>query len=133
MVRRIHHVNFIVRDLEASIRSYERVLGMPVTSRERLERRGVDIARFRLCDSWLVLVQPTRSGTVPAKYLETHGEGFFLLSLEVDSIEQQIERLGSGQFDGGIRDGLDDWRLIDLDSRTTAGVQLQFVEPGNDS
>ncbi len=64
MVDRIHHINFIVRDLETAISSYERILGMAVTSRDELSERGVALARFKLADTWLVLVQPVRPGTV---------------------------------------------------------------------
>ena len=127
MVKRIHHVNFIVRDLDAAVACYERVLEMPVTSRDRLEERGVDIARFKVGETWLVLVQPTHAGTIPARHLERHGEGFFLLSLEVDDLDREIDRLGSGCFAGEQRGGLDDWQVIDVHADDTFGAQLQYV------
>ena len=127
MVQRIHHVNFLVSDLDAAIASYERILDMPVTSRDRLDERGVAIARFLLGETWLILVQPTRPDTVPARYLETHGEGFFLLSLEVDDLETEIDRLGETMFDGPVRHGLDDWQVIDIDAAQTFDAQLQLV------
>ena len=61
----IHHLNFIVRDLEAAIPVWERILGAPVARRDELTERGVIAARFRLGDTWLVLVQPTREDSVP--------------------------------------------------------------------
>ena len=130
MVRRIHHINFVVRDLEAAIPSYERLLGMPVTSRDRLEERGVALARFRLADTWLILVQPVRPGTAPARYLERHGEGFFLLSLEVDSLAEEKKRLGAQMFSGVERSGLDDWRVVDMEIGNTFGAQLQLLVAG---
>ena len=130
MVRRIHHINFIVRDLEAAISSYEEILGMAVTSRDRLEERGVEVARFRLAESWLILVQPVRPGTAPARHLESHGEGFFLMSLEVDSLVAEKERLGAQMYSGTERSGLDDWRVIDMKIDKTFGAQLQLVETG---
>ena len=48
MARRVHHINFIVRDLEAAIMRYEQILNMPVTLRDHLDERGVDTARFKL-------------------------------------------------------------------------------------
>ena len=62
MVRKIHHINFIVRDLAAAVPVYERILGQPVTRRDHLSDRGVDIARFELGDTWLILVQPVKQG-----------------------------------------------------------------------
>ena len=68
MQDRIHHINFIVRDLDAAVATWEQVLGMPASSRDHLAQRGVDIARFRLGSAWLVLVQPVRPDTAPARF-----------------------------------------------------------------
>jgi methylmalonyl-CoA/ethylmalonyl-CoA epimerase len=124
----IHHINFIVRDLPAAVAAWEQVLQMPVTARDHLESRGVDIARFRLGTAWLVLVQPVRPGTAPARHLEQHGEGFFLLSLGVDSLDAELDRLGEDWFAGPVRSGLDDWRIRDLDVGRTFGALLQLTE-----
>jgi len=127
MVQRIHHINFIVRDLEAAIAVYENILDMEVTARDHLEERGVAVARFKLGETWIILVQPTRPDTEPARHLDAHGEGFFLMSLEVNSINGEVNRLGSGSFDGEERPGLDDWRVRDLNAGKTLGAQLQLV------
>ena len=130
MIERIHHINFIVRDLASAIPAWERLLDREVTSRDRLEERGVDIARFDLGQSWIVLVQPTRSGTTPAEHLERHGEGFFLMSLETDSLKDEARRLGEASFEGPERDGLDDWRVRDVGADGMSGAFVQLVESG---
>lgn len=130
MVRRVHHINFIVRDLEAAVGRYEEILDMPVTSRDHLDERGVDIARFRLGETWIILLQPTRSDTEPARFLAANGEGFFLMSLEVDSLADEASRLGTEMVQGSERAGLDDWRVMDLDPGKTHGAQLQWVVTG---
>ncbi len=129
-VRGIHHINFLVRDLDTAIERYQMLLGMAVTARESLPQRGVDTARFRVGDTWLVLVQPTGDG-VPAQHLEQHGEGFFLLSLEVDNLERSSAALqGTALATGAIRDGLDDWRIVDLEPTETFNAQIQLAEEG---
>jgi catechol 2,3-dioxygenase-like lactoylglutathione lyase family enzyme len=120
MVTGIHHINFIVRDLDEATTRFESALGMSVTSHDELEGRGVRIARFWLGNAWLVLVQPVRDGTVPAHYLAEHGEGFFLLSLDVEDAETYP---GAGP----VRAGLDDWTVADLDATGTLGIQLQVA------
>lgn len=131
MARRVHHINFIVRDLEAAIARYQKILDMPVTLRDELEHRGVETARFRVGDTWIVLVQPTGSEGEPARYLRENGEGFFLMSLEVDSLAGECNRLGEEIFQGGERQGVDDWRVRDLDPSQTFGAQLQMVTTGS--
>ena len=86
MAHAIHHLNFIVRELDQAVPAWERLRGMPVARRDELTERGVITARFRLGDTWLVLVQPTRADSVPGRFLAAHGEGFFLLSLGVASL-----------------------------------------------
>lgn len=130
MQDRIHHINFIVRDLDAAVATWEQVLGMPASSRDHLAQRGVDIARFRLGSAWLVLVQPVRPDTAPARHLAEHGEGFFLISFGVDSLDAESDRLGEDWFDGPVRSGLDDWQIRDLDVARTFGALVQFTETG---
>lgn len=128
MVASIHHVNFIVHDLDTALSVWERVLGRPVDRRDELPERGVRGARFRLGESWLVLVQPTRPDSVPGRYLAEHGEGFFLLSLGVSFLDAEIARLGEDHFAGPPRRGVDQWLVRDLDPTLTGGVQLQLTE-----
>ena len=131
MIQGIHHINFIVRDLDAAIERWEHILGTTVTARDHLEARGIDSARFKLGDTWVVLVQPVRPGTVPARHLEEHGEGFFLMSLEVNALSDEVDRLGVSLFAGSERQGIEDWRVIDLDVDQTFGAQLQLVATDN--
>ena len=127
MVKGIHHINFVVRDLAAAVPAWEHILGRSCDSLDRLDGRGVDIARFRLDGTWLVLVQPTGPGA-PADFLAANGEGFFLLSLGVESLEEETARLGTPLLDGDARSGLDGWAVQDLDIRATFGAQLQLTE-----
>ena len=128
MAHGIHHLNFIVRDLEAAVPVWEKLLGVPVARRDELAERGVIAARFRLGETWLVLVQPTRADSVPGRFLETHGEGFFLLSLGVTSLADELARLGEAAFSSPVRTGADGWQVRDLDRAILAGIQLQFTE-----
>ena len=97
----IHHVNFIVRDLDEACRRFEKSLGLAPFEIVEHAPRGSRIARSRVGESWLVLVAPHGPDSVPGRYLEEHGEGFFLLSLGVDAIEHP-------------RAGILDWRVEDL-------------------
>ncbi len=128
MAHSIHHLNFIVRDLDAAVPAWERLLGRPVARRDELKERGVIAARFQLGSTWLVLVQPTRDDSVPGRYLAAHGEGFFLLSLGVESLAGEAARLGDAAFAGPVRSGADGWQVRDLDPALVSGIQLQLTE-----
>jgi methylmalonyl-CoA/ethylmalonyl-CoA epimerase len=128
MAHSIHHLNFIVRDLDAAVPAWERLLGRPVARRDELKERGVIAARFQLGSTWLVLVQPTRDDSVPGRFLAAHGEGFFLLSLGVESLSGEAARLGDAAFAGPVRSGADGWQVRDLDPTRVSGIQLQLTE-----
>lgn len=127
MVNGIHHLNFIVRDLDGSLPAWERLLGCQAARRDELPERGVIAARFRLGPTWLVLVQPTREDSLPGRFLAEHGEGFFLLSFAVDSLAAEAERLGEAAFGSVTRQGADGWLVRDL-APGPNGAYLQFTD-----
>mgnify|MGYP006077772721 CR=1 FL=1 len=131
MIDRIHHINFLVKDLDAAVERYKALLGDVELHYGDLEGRGVRTARFRLGESWLVLVQPTSADGAPALHLAQHGEGFFLLSLGVTSLTEAVGEVSArgGKFASGKpRQGLEDWLVSDLDDQQFFGAQLQLCE-----
>ena len=131
MLKNVHHINLLVRDLDAAVRRYQQTLGISEILYAELSQRGVRTARFQVGATWIVLVQPTDPAGVPGRHLAEHGEGLFLLSLEVDSLAQTVSDIKSrgGRFtDEQPRQGLEDWQVVDLDSEQFFGAQLQLVE-----
>lgn len=130
MIRGVHHLNFLVRDLDEAVDRYERSLGVEILRRDELPGRGVITARFRAGDTWIVLVQPVADGE-PMRYLERHGEGFYLISYEVDDVLRAAAtaRLAGVQTTSDApRDGLDGWRVVDIDAKAMNGVSVQLCQ-----
>jgi methylmalonyl-CoA/ethylmalonyl-CoA epimerase len=126
----VHHLNFLVRDLEAAIARYESALGLRLERVDELPGRGVRTARFRAGETWIVLVQPVADGE-PMRTLERDGEGFFLVSYEVDDVTAAAERAraaGVPTTSEAPRQGLDGWRVIDLAPRGMHGALVQLCE-----
>ena len=124
---RIHHINFVVHDLEEAMARFERALGVDPFQVIDYQPRGARVARTRVGESWLVLVSPYDPASVPGRYLADHGEGFFLVSLGYEDIVQQLERLeseGIEAIDMAPRDGILDWRVADIGDLHGAKMQL---------
>jgi methylmalonyl-CoA/ethylmalonyl-CoA epimerase len=124
---RIHHLNFVVHDLEEAMTRFEDALGLDPFEVIDYRQRGARVARTRIGESWLVLVSPYDPASVPGRYLAEHGEGFFLLSLGYEDIVQQLERLEASDVelvDHSPRDGILDWRVADIGDLHGAKVQL---------
>ena len=86
MITHIHHINFIVKDLDSATTQYRKRLNLGEFTYDELAQRAVKTARIKLGDTWLVLVQPLDQDSVPAKFLKENGEGFFLISLGTDCL-----------------------------------------------
>ncbi|MEP6391740.1 MAG: VOC family protein [Halioglobus sp.] len=131
MVTGIHHINFLVRDLEAGVARYQQLLGTTEVLYGDLAGREVRTARFKVGDVWWVLVQPTTTNSVAARRLEAHGEGFFLLSLGVASLDAALVEASAAGLEftsAEPRRGLADWQVIDLNAEQFFGTQLQLCE-----
>ena len=132
-VKRIHHINFLYRDLDAAVARFELTLGVGPFEYEDLASRGARTARTKVGDTWIVLVSPTRADSVPGRHLDEYGEGFFLISFGVDDLDEAIEAFGrrTDRATGPIRQGINGWRIADLPAGETAALHLQLTEdPG---
>ncbi len=131
-LKRIHHIDYVVRDLDRAIEKYKKIFKVPLEERERLESRGVDLARFRLGDTWIILVQPIREDSPVKRFLDQHGEGFFHIAYEVRGLEKialELKSQGIRLMNETPRQGLEGWKLLDLEIDETFGVLTQLVEP----
>jgi methylmalonyl-CoA/ethylmalonyl-CoA epimerase len=131
MLKNVHHINLLVSDLDAAVQRYRQTLGITEMLYGALSQRGVRTARFLVGQTWIVLVQPTDPEGVPGRHLEEHGEGLFLLSLEVESLSAAVAAIKArgGKFSSELpRRGLEDWQVVDLDPGQFFGAQLQLAE-----
>jgi methylmalonyl-CoA/ethylmalonyl-CoA epimerase len=131
MLKRVHHINFLVADLDKSIERYKDLFELESVEIEMLPERGVATARFDLDGVWIVLVQPVDDKSEPARILREQGEGVFLISFAVDDLEDARDRLvarGAISRSAKTRDGLLNWRVIDLDPEAVFGAPVQLTE-----
>ena len=131
MLKRVHHINFLVADLDKSIERYKDLFELESVEIEMLPERGVATARFDLDGVWIVLVQPVDDKSEPARILREQGEGVFLISFAVDDLEEVREKLvarGAISRSAKARDGLQNWRVIDLNPEAVFGAPVQLTE-----
>ena len=72
-----------------------------------------------------------RADSLPGRYLQENGEGFFLLSLGIKGLDAALkdyEARGVIAPDTAIRDGLMDWRVVDLDTKDALGARFHLTE-----
>ena len=115
---RVHHVAVVVRDLDAALRFYRDLLGLPLELVLPIESDGVRIAFLGVGESKVELVEPTDPATGVARFLDTRGEGFHHVCFEVADLAAELERLAGR----GIE-------LIDVAPRRGAEGPVAFIHP----
>jgi len=118
MLEGIHHINFLVADLDAAILRYKDLFDIDAMTIEALPERGVRTARFELSGVWIVLVQPVDEQSEPMRHLREHGEGLYLVSFAVENLDSATENLAAKSAINKAtksREGLKGWRVIDLE------------------
>jgi methylmalonyl-CoA/ethylmalonyl-CoA epimerase len=80
---------------------------------------------------WIVLVQPVEDDSEPMRHLRQHGEGLYLVSFAVDNLDAATADLvGKGAIDKTTqaREGLQGWRVIDLEPDAVFGALIQLTQ-----
>src|SRR5215210_1251500 len=119
MLNRIYHLGYAVEDIWTASRFYENNFGAAVGEPEEVVEQGIIAIMFRVGESRIELLQPTRPDSPVGKFLAKRGEGFHHVAFEVDDLRATLSELG--------RNGVN---LIDEEPRRGAGgTRVAFVHP----
>ena len=132
MLDRIDHVGVAVDDLDAALKLYESVLGMPVVHRETVEEQGVEAVLLDVGDGHVELLSPLGEDTPVGKYLARKGPGLHHVAYAVAEIEAALAELAEGGIeliDTVPRSGIWGSRVAFLHPRSTGGVLTEIVQP----
>lgn len=129
LVKKIDHIAIVVKDLDAAVKTFTANFGFPVTRQEDLAAFGIRNAMLAIGDAEIELFSPTKAESPARKFLDEQGEGMYVLSLEVESLDQATQALAAK----GIKVGpplptSDGGRLVFISPKATHGVLLQFIE-----
>ena len=96
MIHALDHVVIAVRDLDAGIAAYERLLGRPPSWRAAAAGGGAETAVFQLANVAAELIAPAGDGSGADSLravLDDQGEGLASLAFAVDDVERAHRRL----------------------------------------
>jgi methylmalonyl-CoA/ethylmalonyl-CoA epimerase len=131
--KRIDHIAVVVRDLDAALRVYHDVLGLPLGRLEEVPAEKVKVAFLPMPegDSEVELVQPTADDTGIARYLAKRGEGMHHICFEVDDIEAAMSELsaaGLQVLEEKPRLGSQGQKYVFIHPKTAHGVLIELYE-----
>ena len=115
---RVHHVAYIVRDVEGSLAFYRDTLGLPVGLVLPIESDEVIVAFLEVGETKIELVQPTSDTTGVARFLEKQGEGFHHVCFETPDVDETLVDLKAKGIESS-----------DEQARTGAEGPVAFIHP----
>lgn len=131
-VTRIHHVGYVVADLDEAVARYAERFGMTLAVREVLAEQGVEAAALDAGDHTQVeLIQPIDPEGSVARFLERRGPGLHHVAYEVPDIDRALAELADGGtrlIDTAARRGLGGHRIAFVHPESTGGVLTELVE-----
>lgn len=137
MKKTLDHIGIAVRDIESSIRFYERVLNGKLIDRYVSEAKGVEseVAIIDINGERTELLAPTNNTTSPiARFLKQKGKGVHHVAYRVDDLDIAIAELhqqGIRTLDDTLRINKHGRRLIYLNPADTEGTIIEFCDyPG---
>ena len=134
MIKKVHHVGIVVRDMDQAMRFYRDTLGLRVHKLETIAEQGVKAALLTLGDSEIELLEPIVANNGVARYLERKGEGLHHVCFEVDDIERDLAALkarGTEMIDQQTRIGLAG-RICFLHPNAMDGALIELCQPLDD-
>jgi methylmalonyl-CoA/ethylmalonyl-CoA epimerase len=92
-MNKIEHLGIAVRDLKASSKIFEDLLGAAPYKEEEVKSESVITSFFQIGDSKIELLQATSLDSPITKFIEKRGEGIHHIAFAVEDIQAEINRL----------------------------------------
>ena len=130
-ITHIEHIGIAVKNLEESIKYYEKILGFKCYSIEEVEDQKVKTAFFKVGQTKIELLESTSQDGPIGKFIEKKGEGIHHIAFNVKNIENALaeaEDKGVILIDKIPREGAEGLNIAFLHPKSTNGVLTEFCE-----
>ncbi|PWS29398.1 methylmalonyl-CoA epimerase [Pedobacter yonginense] len=130
-MNKIEHIGIAVKDLNASIDLYQKLLNADCYKTEEVASEFVNTAFFKTGDNKVELLQATSADSAIAKFIEKKGEGIHHLAFLVDDILAEMERLHSEGFtllNDSPKKGADNKMVCFVHPKDANGVLIEICQ-----
>jgi methylmalonyl-CoA/ethylmalonyl-CoA epimerase len=134
MLRGVHHVAYVVADMDKMVEMLDRVFGMKPNRRLDVPKAGQEVALFELPDGGtLEVIRPLHDDTIWAEFLRNHGgDGVHHIGYAVEGIDERLKELeadGIELIDKESKVSGVGWRVGSVKPDSTNGLWFQLVQP----
>ena len=133
MLGPIHHVGYVVADLDRALAELDRSLGLAPVLRGVMGDQGVEAALCGGEGGQVELIMPLDSEGAIARFMQARGEGFHHVAFTVPDLEAALGDLGSRGvelIDARPRPGLGGHLVAFVHPRSALGVLTELVQAG---
>ncbi|MEK0420272.1 MAG: methylmalonyl-CoA epimerase [Bacteroidota bacterium] len=130
-MKHVEHIGIAVKNLEASIELYTKLLGVEPYKKEEVESEGVITVFFDAGNTKIELLGATREDSPIAKFIEKRGEGIHHLAFAVDNIRNKMQEITALDFiliNNEPKDGADNKLIAFLHPKSTGNVLVEMCE-----
>jgi methylmalonyl-CoA/ethylmalonyl-CoA epimerase len=127
----IEHIGIAVKDLDAAISYYEKLLGSKCYAVEEVADQKVKTAFFKIGQTKIELLASTDPEGPVGKFLEKKGEGVHHVAFAVEGLQEQLTLLaeeGMQLIDKTPRKGAEGLNIAFLHPKSTFGVLTELCE-----
>jgi methylmalonyl-CoA/ethylmalonyl-CoA epimerase len=128
---KLEHIGIAVKDIEASRKIFDALLGASAYKMETVAGEQVTTAFYQTGQPKIELLQAEGSESAIAKYIEKRGEGIHHLAFDVENIYTEIERLKAEGFvliSDQPKPGADGKIICFLHPKSTNGVLVELCQ-----
>jgi len=120
-LKQIDHICFAVRDLEATKKKFKDDFNLDPDFEYVAPSEKIKVARYMIGEVGVEYMEATSPDGEVAKFIETKGEGFFLISYKVDDLANAMQELRNKNI-----------KLIDDTPREIFGARYAFIHHPNE-
>lgn len=131
MLRKIEHIGIAVKDLSASNKLFQDILGVAPYKEELVQSENVLTSFFQVGESKIELLQATSPDSAIAKFLEKNKEGMHHIAFDVEDIFSEVERLkglGYVMVHDEPKAGADDKLIAFMHPKSSNGVLIELCQ-----
>lgn len=131
VIRGVHHIALLVRDIESAITLFSRLFGVQFEYRGQACRERWEVAYFRAGPTLIELVQPWRSRE-EEQSLQSSAAVIHHVAFLTDSIRDAVRVLqerGVAVTEGPMKSEVGEWLLATLDPEPLRGFRIQLAQP----
>jgi methylmalonyl-CoA/ethylmalonyl-CoA epimerase len=130
MIKKFDHVGFVVKSTDEAVALFSNLFGFKIVEPGTLQEEEFKSTLISKEDVAIELIEPTGQKGIIQKFVEKHGGGLHHVSVQVDDLDGEIERLKAKgvQFVTEKPLQVDASRVTFVHPRSTGGLLIELVQ-----